>query len=132
MFGEDVVVLNSLSAVREALLSKDPLVAGRPSIFRVRYGFHYVDDIIFSTDSARWRLLKRTAGLLLRATSETQLGHVEGQMAVEMRHLAELFEEQQCCNFDPSLILQTTVINTLSLSVGNNSSKRLTNLFTCI
>jgi hypothetical protein len=117
MFGEDVVVLNSLPAVREALLTRDPQVAGRPDIFRIRYGFHYVQDIIFGTDSERWRQLKRTAGALLRSTSSPELAHVTSQMTEEMLDLAKLFEEQHGLDFDPSMILQTAVINVVSASV---------------
>ena len=63
---EDVVVLNSVELVREALVTKSKEFAGRPSIFRIDFGFHYKKDIIFGTYTAKWTYMKKVAAQVSR------------------------------------------------------------------
>ena len=59
ILGQETVVLNDKQSIREALIEKDVELAGRPYIFRIHYGFHYAEDIIFGDWSHRWQKLKR-------------------------------------------------------------------------
>jgi len=48
------------------LVVRDPEFAGRPEFYRVRYGFHFHDDVIFTTDGEKWRSMKQLSSQLLR------------------------------------------------------------------
>jgi len=99
-----------LSWVREALVIRDPLFAGRPEFYRVRYGFHFHDDVIFSTDSARWRCMKQLSSQLLRKTMGC---HDDNALGDELRRLGDDLAQLRGQDVDPSFVLQTAFFDDL-------------------
>ena len=91
-------------------------MAGRPSIFRIRYGFHYADDLIFGTYSAKWLELKRLLKLQIRRYG-TDASRTEDIVRLETRCLLEEISKHDGHAFDPSLVMMTSVVNALSASV---------------
>lgn len=111
------MVLNSAELIRKALLEQDTIFAGRPTIFRIKYGFHFADDIIFGTYSARWQEMKRKVTATLKKFT-SGLGHIDMILEKEMENMVELLEKQTPKDrFDPTLILQTAVVNAISATV---------------
>lgn len=117
LFTENIVVLNSAELIRKALLEQGDVFAGRPTIFRIKYGFHFADDLIFGNYSARWLETKRkVASTLRRFTSG--LGCIDTILEEEMENMVELLDKQiPKDRFDPTLILQTAVVNAISATV---------------
>ena len=97
--------------------------AGRPSLFRVRYGFHYADDLIFGTYTPKWLQMKRLLTTNLRRFGST-FAASERIVAKETQCLLEEIEKQNGDAFDPSLIMVTSVVNALSASVRLNYYSR--------
>ena len=91
---------------------KDRQFAGRPEFYRVRYGFHFHDDVIFSTDSAKWRWMKQLSGQLLRTTMSC---HDDNSfLNDELRLLDDELRQLRGQNTDPSFVLQTAVLTATS------------------
>ena len=123
---------------------KDRQFAGRPEFYRVRYGFHFHDDVIFSTDSAKWRWMKQLSGQLLRTTTSNHddddvilstdsakwrwMKQLSGQLLRttmschddnsflndELRLLDDELRQLRGQNTDPSFVLQTAVLTATS------------------
>ena len=91
-------------------------MAGRPSIFRIRYGFHYADDLIFGTYSAKWLELKRLLKLQIRRYG-TDASRTEDIVRLETQCLLDEISKHDGDAFDPSLVMMTSVVNALSASV---------------
>ena len=116
---ENVVVVNSKELIREALIAKGHLFAGRPYIFRIHYGFHYSDDIIFGDVTPKWIEMKKFAATALKKFS-VGVNNVEEIVREEMVDLKyTLLESSRMGAFDPSMILMTSVVNALTASVSN-------------
>jgi len=99
-------------SIREALVIRDPLFAGRPEFYRVRFGFHFRDDVIFTTDSAKWRSMKHLSAQLLRMTLSC---HDDNDViADELRRLDDELTQLRGQSIDPSYVLQTAVFPAIS------------------
>ena len=60
IFGEDIVVVNSVEGLQEMLVTKSDDFAGRPYFYRIGY-FIKDFDIVFQDPGPRWSLMKKTS-----------------------------------------------------------------------
>lgn len=95
----------------------DKALAGRPHIFRITYGFHGANDVIFGTYTPKWHRMKCLMKHNLRQFGPG-FDRTERIIEEEVASLEERFAEQNGHWFDPSLILVTSVVNALSASVS--------------
>ena len=117
ILGETMVVVSGKDLIRQALVTRSQDFAGRPRLFRVLYGFHYADDIIFGTFSGRWMALKKVASQALRSHgSGTE--RVEGIVREEMKNMVSELDSYGATDVNPTLILMTAVINAISAAVS--------------
>ena len=114
---ENIIVVNSIDLIREALITKSTSFAGRPYIFRIDYGFHYSRDIIFGDYNAKWCYLKKVAAQALRMYG-CGVEHVEEVVRDEMTALTHSLEVRRGQPFDPRVTLMTAVVNALTASVS--------------
>jgi len=70
LFGEEIVVVNSVEGVREMLVTKSEDFSGRPAIFRISY-FIKDFDIAFHDVGPRWSLMKKTSMAELKQVGES-------------------------------------------------------------
>ena len=117
LLGEDIVVVSGADLIYQALVSNSQDFAGRPSIFRVRYGFHYNRDVIFGTHSDWWVIMKRQ---LSRAMKDYGTGErvVNGIVAEEMTSLMTSLHDHVGKNFCPSMVTLTAVVNSITAAVS--------------
>jgi len=116
VMNRDVIVLNSSDVIHDALVTQDCLFAGRPPTYRIQYGFHFADDVIFGTYSSKWSDMKRRASKTLKQFT-SGLSGVDDIIAYEMDTLVDALRRNDEFIFDPTLILQTAVFNSISATV---------------
>ena len=116
VFCENLVVVNSIDLIKEALITKSTAFAGRPNIFRIDYGFHYAKDIIFGDYSRKWCYMKKIAAHALRMFG-SGVNHVDDVVCDEMTALIHAFEVKRGEAFDPRVTLMTAVVNALTATV---------------
>ena len=113
LLGQDIVVVNESKLIREALMNQD--LAGRPYLFRVHYGFHYNDDVIFGTYSEKWLALKNIA---IKSVKEYGTGKkVNNIMAVELERMVAYIDDKIGEAFDPAQLTLTCVVNAITATV---------------
>lgn len=117
VLNEDIIVVNDVDLIKEALVTKSTDFAGRPNIFRIDYGFHYAKDVIFGDYSQKWIYMKKIAAQSLRMYG-SGVEHVEEVVRDEMVALTAALEARQGEAFDPRVTLMTAVVNALTASVS--------------
>ena len=93
-------------------MERDPQFAGRPEFYRVRFGFHFHDDVIFTTDGAKWRRMKLLSARLLRLTMNSR--DVSDDVSNELRRLDQELTELRGRDVDPTFVLQTALFTDIS------------------
>ena len=116
LLSENIIVLNSREAIREALITKGNAFAGRPFIFRIHYGFHYADDIIFGSFGAKWLEMKKCASQVLKNYTSGRT-NIDTILEEEMSNVLQIFDQTEGKDFEPSLILMTAIVNAITASV---------------
>lgn len=116
LFGEEIVVLNSTDAIKEAIFNKGNVTAGRPNIFRLDFGFHYSKDVIFGTFTPKWIDLKKLITKSLKDYG-TNCEKIELIVKDEIVSLCQTFSDYGDVEFDPSVEILTAVVNCLSAPI---------------
>ena len=116
VLNRDVIVLNNIDVIHDALVTQDCVFAGRPPAYRIQYGFHFADDVIFGSYSSKWMDMKRKASKTLKQFTSGLFG-VDDIVKFEMNALLDALRRKDEFLFDPTLILQTAVFNSISATV---------------
>jgi len=116
MLTEDLIFVSGAELIKEVLVTQSRSFAGRPSLFRINYGFHYKSDIIFGTYNSKWSYMKKIVTQGLRKFG-SGVQHIDNAVKEEMVALVDGFKDHQGQDFDPRVLLLTSVLNGVSSAI---------------
>ncbi|XP_072892676.1 steroid 21-hydroxylase [Hemitrygon akajei] len=121
LWGQDIIVLNSLDVIKEALVKRSSEFAGRPKSFVGDFVSFGGKDLSLGDYSHTWKVQKKLAHSAIHWSRKSAL---EPVVMREAERLCEVFRICEGCPVDPNRDFSISTCNTISSLIFSTNYER--------
>ncbi|XP_062903862.1 steroid 21-hydroxylase [Mobula hypostoma] len=133
LWGQDIIVLNSLDVIKEALVKRSSEFAGRPKSFVGEYISFGGKDLSLGDYTHTWKIQKKMAH---SAIHRSRISALEPVVMREAERLCEVFRKCEGSPVDPNREFSMSTCNTISSLIFSTnydrSDPRLQEIHDCL